>query len=184
MFELSILRQGWLPGSDVRADQCSHGALRLVIGGQVIEDGSGDFGISESALGLLRTLDHDFLPTAEDLLILHGCGAILMLGCHLGITWSVRHHPGATRISDVRRHETPSGEPVTTFPGLSLDVARQEYEAVIVRFALTARRLFEESPTKTEFVDSWDREQYRDFWREYDALLLQHGTKPERSLSA
>ena len=48
----------------------------------VVADGTEEVGISESALGLLRTLDSDRASHEEDdRLIMHGCGAILMMGC-------------------------------------------------------------------------------------------------------
>ena len=52
-FELEVTSQGWLesPTWDAaREDLCSHGDLRLVIGGRVIAagDGSGDYTISRA----------------------------------------------------------------------------------------------------------------------------------------
>ena len=54
-FELEVTSQGWLESTTwdaEREDLCSHGDLRLVIGGHVIApgDGSGDYAISTSAL--------------------------------------------------------------------------------------------------------------------------------------
>jgi hypothetical protein len=65
-FHIDIIKHGWLasddPSYDVAAwDLCTRGDVRLIIGGQVIAagDGEGEYGISEAALGLLRTLESD-----------------------------------------------------------------------------------------------------------------------------
>jgi hypothetical protein len=62
---LEIVTQGWVgpggPDADDPAaagsDLCSHGDIRLVIGGETIARGDdGEYGISEAPLGLLRTI--------------------------------------------------------------------------------------------------------------------------------
>jgi hypothetical protein len=49
-------------------DLCSHGDVRLVIGGVTIApgDGDGEYGISAAALGLLRTTESDWPPRPVD----------------------------------------------------------------------------------------------------------------------
>jgi hypothetical protein len=110
-FHIEIVTQGWL-GEDgpntgdpeaAAYDLCSHGDIRLVIGGETIASGDdGEYGISEAALGLLRTITAnrtrspltppESLPghgRAEEAqtferLIPHGCGTFLMMGCPIG----------------------------------------------------------------------------------------------------
>lgn len=78
-FHIEIVRQGWLrpddPDYDPPAqDLCTHGDIRLTIGEQLIAAGDGrmQYGISQAALGLLRTLEADTpdsdLPNGERLI--------------------------------------------------------------------------------------------------------------------
>ena len=135
-FELAITEQGWLEAPDwdaAREDLCSHGDLRLVIGGTVVAagDGSGDYAISTSALALLRTLDSDHgrgarvVPTS---LVMH-CGGLLMTSCPYGIDWSVSHAEGRVLLGDVVKNETER------FPGLAVEISADEYRRAIVAFA-------------------------------------------------
>ena len=121
-FEIEITSQGWLDVPDAEhEDLCSHGDVRLVIGGRVIAagDGSGDYTISTSALALLRTLESDHglgprvVPTA---LVMH-CGMLDMVSCPEGIDWSVSHRDGRVLLADVVKNETER------FPGLTADLS-------------------------------------------------------------
>jgi len=61
-FHIEIVKQGWITTDCAAAwDPCTHGDIRLTIDGQTVAagDGQGEYGISEAALGLLRTLDSD-----------------------------------------------------------------------------------------------------------------------------
>jgi len=58
-FKIQILEQGWIEEGSSEWDQCSHGKISLVIGGTRIADEEEYFGISESALAMLRTLESD-----------------------------------------------------------------------------------------------------------------------------
>jgi hypothetical protein len=179
-FEIEIVRQGWLGTNDrgltddpSRVDLCSHGSFRLTIADRVIAAGSDEYeyGISESALALLRTLESDHSsdhPVAERL-IFHGCGLILMMGCPIGIDWSVSHRGGQVLIDDVVRYDTTDEAKPTRFPGLATRLSESEYCRQIVRFAGHAKELFE-GITK-EFSDDYDQQQYEEFWKEFDARL-------------
>jgi hypothetical protein len=82
-FALEILEQGWLEGASAERDLCSHGRLRLVIAGLTIAD-EHERSRSAADAGIRSRREH---PVAERL-IFHGCGAILMMGCPIGIDWS------------------------------------------------------------------------------------------------
>ncbi len=71
-------------------------SLYLNVAGTIIKQTGMDeeWGISESALALLRTLDKKYICDIEneEWLILHGCGTMLMLGCPISIHWTVKSY--------------------------------------------------------------------------------------------
>jgi hypothetical protein len=172
-FEIEITRQGWLDADedDLPGDLCSHGDVRLEIGGQVIVPGDGErsYTISTSALALLRTLESSHSPEhpVADALVLH-CGMILMMSCPIGIDWAVTHLGEQVRLHDV----VLCDEIGTTidFPGLAVEIAESAYRRQIVAFAEKAKEPFDAASSKTP-GDEIDRELYAKFWLEYDSLL-------------
>src|SRR5688572_24933251 len=143
-FAIEILEQGWLRGSDAQHDLCSHGRLLLTIGGQSILDADAEYGVSETALALLRTLaqDHTSIDPVAERMVFHGCGAILMMGCPIGVDFSVRHLAGFVTIADVVRHDTTSGAPNAVFPELSVVLSIADYQRAVLDFARKARDPF------------------------------------------
>jgi hypothetical protein len=179
-FEILITQQGWLGENDpdldydpAAVDLCSHGGVRLTIGGQVIALGEDDYeyGISESALALLRTLESDHSPERRvaERLIFHGCGAILMMGCPVGIDWSVSHVDGQVRIDDVVRYDTVNETEAVRFPGVAAELSEDEYRLQVVAFAERAKEPFEK--IAKEPADDFGQQQHADFWEEFDARL-------------
>jgi hypothetical protein len=179
-FHIEIVKQGWItsddPGYDAAArDLCSHGDIRLIIGGQTVAagDGQGQYGISEAALGLLRTLESDTLDQSDkpfaDRLIPHGCGAILMMGCPIGIDWTVRHVNEGVHISDVVRYDATNEAEAMRYSGLEVEMSLDEYRDEITAFAQRAKEPFD--GIAKSFYDDLDREDYLRFWEEYDRLL-------------
>ena len=103
-FDIEIVEQHWLPTLD--EDLCSHGTLRVSIGGVLIgteSDDLTDLGISRAALELLRTLDRDRdVADSQSKLIPHGCGFLSVpTSCPIGIDWSVRHADGLVTLDSV-----------------------------------------------------------------------------------
>ncbi len=179
-FHIEIVKQGWIasddPDYDVAThDLCTHGDIRLTVGGRVIAvgDGDGQYGISEAALGLLRTLESDRRDTSgepfPDRLIPHGCGAILMMGCPIGIDWTVTHVDGRVRIADVVRYDSTGEGPAVHYPGLAVEIPLAAYRAEIKSFAQRAKEPFE--GIEKSFHDDDDRQDYLAFWKEYERLL-------------
>jgi hypothetical protein len=177
-FEIEILSQGWLGDGDpdltydpASIDMCSHGAISLTIGGRLIarSDDDREYGISESALALLRTLESNHSPDrpVAERLIFHGCGGILMMGCPVGIDWSVSHHGGHVLIDRVMRYDTTDETKPVRFPGLAVQFPEDEYCREIVGFARQAKDLF--NGVTKEISDDYDQEQYEAFWGEYEA---------------
>jgi hypothetical protein len=178
--EILITQQGWLGENDpdldydpAAVDLCSHGGIRLTIGGQVISLGEDDdeYGISESALALLRTLESDHSPERRvaERLIFHGCGLILMMSCPVGIDWSVSHVDGQVRIDDVVRNDSVDETEAMRFPGVAGELSEDEYRLQVVAFAERAKEPFE--GIEKEFEDDFERHQYEEFWEEFDARL-------------
>ena len=182
-FQIEITEQGWLgtPNGDYDpavVDLCTHGDIRLVVGGEIIAAGGGGdgYGISEAALGLLRTVGSDYERTEDpdgDRLIPHGCGTTLMMGCGIGIDWSVRHLGDQVRLSEVVRYDSADGANAIRYPGLEVQVASSDYGAEIVAFAEHAKEPFQ--GLKKSFSDRRDRREYKAFWKEYEQLLRAAG---------
>lgn len=182
-FALDIVDQYWLAGCQPEADLCSHGRVRLAIGGTLVEAGTNDFGIGETALALLRTLEsgHQVAATPADPLIVHGCGTILMMNCGIGIDWTVRHDADVVCIDEVRHYRAPGGGQAQQTDACCR-VPRAHYLSEVLAFALAARRFFEESPKVTH--DDADLAQFRAFWREFDERLARQGLSGLRRVTA
>jgi hypothetical protein len=187
-FRIRIIRQGWL-GGDAEHDVCSHGDIDLWIGGvQVVKSGyqaddDMPYGISESALALLRTLRYRHTqehPVAERL-IFHGCGLNLMVGCTIGVDWTVRHDGDDVRVADVVHYTTTRESEATQYPGIGVRLPWIEYAREVVAFATEARALFEgvEKDTSTEIIPG----EYKAFWEEYNALLDGWDSPGERDVT-
>ena len=170
MFTIGLLEQTWLEGCDPSTDLCSHGRLRIVIGDEIIADGSEDFGISETALGLLRTLVDDRRSQDEpERLVLHGCGLILMMGCSIGIDWNVEHRSDFVRLSEIVRHDSTNEAEGRRFD-VVVDVPRNVYREEVLALADAVKTFFAASQAK-DIADPFDQAQYRDFWQEFDSRL-------------
>ena len=177
LFEIGITRQGWIDPdeSDMPVDLCSHGDIRLEIGGQVIVSGQEEqrYTISTSALALLRTLEANHSPerpvTDNENLILH-CGQVMMLSCPIAIDWSVTHLDDHVRLDDVVRRDSTSEAEAIRFHGLTVDVPQDEYRQKIAAFATQAKEPFLTGSKKTPDDEYW-AELNRAFWQEYDQRL-------------
>jgi hypothetical protein len=186
-FEIEILEQGWKcveRGGESPYDVCSHGDIRLVIGGRTIlpdESKSGSYAvdrasghtINTTALALLRTLeaDHSRRRPVADRLILHCGGTILspeLSGCPIGVDWRVRHLGDRVRLDQVVRYPSVYVKEAERFRGLAVELSEDEYRQRIARFAHEARQPFLE----TEKIPEEGLEYlYDEFWQEYDERL-------------
>lgn len=170
-FSVQILSQEWLGDEPQQFDLCSHGQIRLMIGGELILDGRASFGLSESALALLRTLERDHnaeQPLAEKL-IFHGCGKVLMQGCPIGVDWEVLHQGDQVVLRKIRRWDWPDENRPTLFPQLEITVPHAEYRQAILAFANEVRQFFKGE--EKVFFDDQDRQSYLLFWQEFDRLI-------------
>jgi len=173
-FNLKIIDQNWLGNEPQQFDLCSHGHLTLTIAGQTILDGREEFGLSESALALLRTLDHDHdnsSPVAEKL-IFHGCGTELMRGCPIGVDWNVEHHQNRVFISNIKRWDWPDETRPTLFSNLAIDLNEADYRQAVVTFANQVKSFFIDQ--EKIFFDQNDHLEFEKFWMEFDQRLSIH----------
>lgn len=113
-FELDVTNQHWLGEPDEQShDGCSHGGVRAVIGGTRVTSDSTDYGISQSALSLLRTLERDHTPSSpvnDGYLLCHGCGYPTHFGCpNFGTDWVVRHEGDVVFLSQPTHVDVGSG---------------------------------------------------------------------------
>lgn len=118
-FELEITDQHWLgePREQVR-DGCSHGRIRAVIGGVRVTSDEAEYGISQSALSLLRTLERDHTPqdpVSDYFLLCHGCGYPTHFGCaNFGTDWVVRHDGDTVFLSQPSHYSALTAKPSST----------------------------------------------------------------------
>jgi len=178
-FEIEITQQGWLDPElhDDPYDLCSHGDIRLTVGGQIISpgDGEGDYTVSTSALALLRTLESDHSPerpVAVHLVLC--CGMLTMESCPIGIDWSVTHLGERVRLHDVVRYDSVDTAAAVRFPGLNVDLAAADYRRRVVALAEKAKEPFAGSEKALD--DKYQRTLYEEFWREYDQRLRRAST--------
>jgi hypothetical protein len=175
LFELNLIEQNWLGEEPDQFDLCSHGRLVLKMAGVRILDEREEYGLSESALALLRTLERDHTPSATlaEKLIFHGCGMELMIGCPIGVDWNVRHKDQSVLIDNVRRWDFPDENRPTCFEGLTIAIPAETYRKPIVAFARQVKAFF--AGQNKEFFDEKDRLAYENFWCEFDNLLARQG---------
>jgi hypothetical protein len=168
-FEIEIVEQHWLPTMD--EDLCSHGTVRVSIGGVVVptgDDDLSDLGISRAALELLRTLDRDRIADSPSKILPHGCGFLsIAASCPIGIDWSVRHVDQSVTLDAV------VVEPVISRPrriDARATLPWTAYRDAVVTFARAAVEFVEASPKKLP-NDQWDRDDF-ERWRAESLELI------------
>ncbi len=173
-FHIQILEQSWLGNEPPQFDLCSHGRLLLEVDGQVILDGREIYGISETALALLRTLDHDHTPrhSLAEKLIFHGCGTVLMMGCPVGVDWTVIHEDDQVQLSQFRRWDLPDEQHPQEFPGLAVTLSFKEYQDQVLALAAQVLEFFKGE--SKQFFDIQDQVAYERFWSEFEMLFKLH----------
>lgn len=169
-FIIKIENQSWLENEE--EDLCSHGQIYLSVNGTIITQAGmeEEWGISESALALLRTLDKDYISDVDNKegLILHGCGTMLMIGCPISIHWTVKHIGDQVVLSDfVKVMTTDPKSGSVYYPGLEIKLSRIEYSKQIIQFAEEVKAFFHTSKEK-RFCDEYDEEMYEEFWKEFN----------------
>ena len=170
-FRLEILSQRWLSeGEQADYDTCSHGTIRAVIGGAIVTAANGEYGISQSALSLLRSVEHDHLPAStgfDEYLLCDGCGYPFSLGCsNFGTDWVVEHQGDAVVLRDVRHYDVTPGR--IAFD-VRADLSLRDYAREVARFAQAAQDFYVAAPPRR--MPDHERSFHDAFWREFDERL-------------
>jgi hypothetical protein len=163
-FRLEILEQRWGSAHDYSA----HGRVRATIGGVVVTSDDPNYGITQSALALLRTVENDRVeidsargvPFDSGFLLCHDCGYPISFGCsNFGTNWWVTHTDDEVVLS------WPGANPHAPLE-VRLPVAA--YAAEIVAFAREAKRFY-----WTDHDAEVDEQGlHQAFWAEFDERLI------------
>jgi hypothetical protein len=179
-FRLEIVEQHWLAPTpngryeDGSVDACSHGTIRCEIGGVEVATADPDYGIFQSAVQLLRTLEHDRKdgvtenvgdsPFEEGLLLCHSCGYPLGFGCtNFGTNWDLCHESDFAIISNI--DTIGRGIP----KDLEVRIPLATYRREIASFAREARTFYWSDGPRTP--EDWELEFHNSLWFEFDSRL-------------
>ena len=168
-FEITILRQHWIndDGFEDKSDLCSHGALYIRIGDEVLSDLESDsWTLTAAGLYLLRTLktDYNILDFGNDLIPC--CGHCLIpddnknyvtiMGCIEGIDWNIKHENENVKL--------------TTKKGTIAIIPFKLYKDLILDFTDKVE-FFYGDPNEKEVPDEeFDQNGFRQFWAEWTEL--------------
>lgn len=180
-FKLEIREQHWmgpLPNGHYEtgpSDSCSHGSIFCEIGGVIVTADEPDYGITQSALHLLRTLEQDRTATSGEerdvpydsgFLLCHGCGYPISFGCdNFGTDWLVRHDNQEVILSQPLLVATRREKSFDVEVRLSID----EYRRQIIAFAREGRRFYLSDGPRS--VENWEVDLHERFWAEFDERL-------------
>ena len=170
-FALHITNQHWLGEREEQArDGCSHGGISAVIAGTHVTSDSTDYGISQSALSLLRTLEQDHTPSErvnDSYLLCHGCAYPTHFGCpNFGTDWMVRHEDSTVVLSQPVHVDSVAGD--TAFD-VHTRVPIEHYRREVVALAETARSFYFSAEPRA--LEDWEQDLHAQFWAEFDERL-------------
>ncbi|MEP7159016.1 MAG: hypothetical protein ABI797_06280 [Chloroflexota bacterium] len=167
-FALELISQKYMSAQDFSA----HGSIQVVIGDVVVTSDEPEYGITQSALSLLRTLennrpddDRDNTPLEEGFLLCHDCGFPISFGCgNFGTNWEVRHEGEHVILTNPLLLD---GSHVKTFD-VGARISLAAYVRQIVPFASEARRVyFADGAQQASEIPDFDKR----FWAEFDERL-------------
>jgi hypothetical protein len=175
-FAIDIVNHRWIDNDpENETDECSHGRFLLTIGGQEIltySDEIEDWTTSTSVLRLLRTIENDFNQEDRGYGILLHCGMIQMISCPIAIDWILTHEGRKVVIREIKKYPSSDDSRVIDFKGLEVSIDIKDYTREVVKVARQVKEFFSRSkPRKLMGVDI---ECNREFWQEFDALLLKY----------
>lgn len=160
-FKIEVLNLHWMddPINDPD-DLCLHGDAIAYIGDRKLE--YQECTVSATALYLLKTLTEDHIID-QDNQMLPCCGFTLIAdetsenvvisGCPNGVDWSVIHDGDSVRLILEDGYEDL--------------IPLKEYRNVVFRFADLIEAYYQSCPPKQIPSDSFDRDGYLTFWKEW-----------------
>ncbi len=151
------------------------GALLVTINGVDVADAD-EYGLERSALGLLRSVEHDHTrehPVGFPTLLVHDCGFPWLACSNFGTDWTVRHDDGQVAIGDVRDFHSHPVVRDLSFPEATCRMTDAEYREPIVGFAEIVRERYFADGDKV-IGDDVERAEYERFWTEFEELLARH----------
>jgi hypothetical protein len=167
-FRLEVVSQGWLATGEY--DTCSHGSIRAVIDGTVVTTTAADYGISQSALALLRTIDQDHVrafPATGEPLLCHGCGYPFSFGCsNFGTDWNVEHAGEDVMLHGAIHYDATGG---FVSHDVRVRLPREAYVREVAKFAQVSRDFY--LAAEPRIVPEGEHAYHVEFWREFDARL-------------
>lgn len=170
-FALHITDQHFLgEGEEQARDGCSHGGISAVIAGTHVTSDSVDYGISQSALSLLRTLEQDHTPSErvnDSYLLCHGCAYPTHFGCpNFGTDWVVRHEDSTVVLRQPVHVDIVAGD--TEFD-VQARVPIEHYRREVVALAESARSFYFSAEPRA--LEDWEQDLHAQFWAEFDERL-------------
>ncbi|KRD39809.1 MULTISPECIES: hypothetical protein [unclassified Lysobacter] len=172
MLTIQALNLRWIQGApDDPLDQCAHGEMMITVNGvELVTAKDGELTLSGAAFFLLRTLksSHTATTSVTDGNHLLPCcafnawpagegGALILLGCGVGIDFSVEH------LADDQVRIARGVAAVT------VEVA--VWRAAVIQFARQIDAFYASSTPKVEIDDAFDRKGWALFWAEWRALI-------------
>lgn len=152
-----------------------------MIAGIIMTSNEDEYGISQSALALLRTLVQDHTPAdpvSGGYLLSHGCGYPIHFGCpNFGTDWVVRHEGDTVVLSHATHYAAVHVGRADRLHETQFDVRARfpidHYRRQVVAFAEEARDLCLASGPRQ--LEAWEQEFHQQFWAESDELLARAG---------
>ena len=182
--DISRLPPGWT--ATFVADSCSHGSIRCEIAGVKVTSDAPEYGIAQSALALLRTLETDRIgrpnspdrsrtgldafPHDEGFVLCDGCDYPLGFGCPtFGTNWLVRHEGGVVVISEPELVDGLGEKYIAKKWDVTVRLPLSAYRGQVVDFASEAQRFYLSDGPRT--VIPSEVEFHQRFWTEFDERL-------------
>jgi hypothetical protein len=143
----------------------------------VVTSDEDEYGISQSALSLLRTLEQDHAPAGPvsgGYLLCHGCGYPDIFGCpNFGTDWVVRHEGDTVVLSQAAHYAAVPVGRADRLQETEFDVRARvpidHYRRQVVAFAEEARDFYLASGPRQ--LEEGEQEFHQQFWAEFEERM-------------
>ena len=169
-FSIKIINQNWICETNNETDLCSHGQFELIIGNKKILSLEDDLNwtISTSTLNLLKCIESNHLANENFDLILH-CGELLMLNCPIGIYLDLTHDNEEITIENIVKQFGTSEKSIVKYSDLKVKISKREFAIQVLKIAECVIDFFEKQPER-KFSDETEKNMWKNFWIEFNAL--------------